>query len=661
MTARHTKYWLPALLSLLALSIDAQDGRGKPTAWTISDPLAFPIEAQVDTLAYNYQRQAVPSLLSDALATTGNLGAPSLNLIYFNRSDDRTFFFEDAILPYIPTFDTQKYFNVFIPTTQVSYNWGGNRDSGQDRLKGLFAGNVNRRIGVGAMADYLYSKGSYQNQAVKDFIFGFSGYYKGDRYEMTAFFNQYNNLNKENGGITDPLYITDPAVLQGGVDKIDPKNIPVNLQGAHSRVAGKQFFMSHAYKIGYWEEEAVNDTLIRDIYIPVVKFIYSMDYQQARHVFTNSNGSNETTFWQNHYLSTSSSYNKTKYSQWNNTLGISLVEGFKPWVKFNLAAFATYGIRKFHLTDYLPEMVNSAEGGEIINPDLTPLPDGFDTNPKHTQNLLWIGGRLSKDTGKHLRYNAEAKIGMIGDVAGDVDLKGEIQTRFSLLGDTVQLSANALFRNSAPSYLLQHYISNNFVWQNDFGKTRTFRAEGHLHLPWIRTALSAGVENTQNLIYFDVEGMPRQNSGNVQILSFSLDNKLRFGIWNWNNRITLQTSTDQNVLPLPLLSIYSNMFLHFKAFRVLDLQIGADCDYYTRYRGVNYQPATMSFCVGEDWKMGDYPFCNVYITAKLYRTRFFLMMSHINQGWFGSNYFSMPLYPLNPRRFQLGISVDFYN
>ena len=38
------------------------------------------------------------------------------------------------------------------------------------------------------------------------------------------------------------------------------------------------------------------------------------------------------------------------------------------------------------------------------------------------------------------------------------------------------------------------------------------------------------------------------------------------------------------------------------------------------------------------------------------------MFSHFNQGLFGgNNWFSMPGYPLNPRRFQLGLSIDFAN
>ena len=60
--------------------------------------------------------------------------------------------------------------------------------------------------------------------------------------------------------------------------------------------------------------------------------------------------------------------------------------------------------------------------------------------------------------------------------------------------------------------------------------------------------------------------------------------------------------------------------------------------------------------------MGYYPFCNAYLNCKLGKTRFYVMYSHANKGLFGgSDYFSMPFYPLNPSRLQLGLSVDFTN
>ena len=105
------------------------------------------------------------------------------------------------------------------------------------------------------------------------------------------------------------------------------------------------------------------------------------------------------------------------------------------------------------------------------------------------------------------------------------------------------------------------------------------------------------------------------------------------------------------------------MYLFFKAFKDLYVQFGVDCNYYTRYYAPVYQPATMTFHIQDEMKIGNYPFMNVYLNnfVKLKKTRFFVMFSHVNQGWFSKEYFSMPHYPLNPRRLQFGISVDFAN
>lgn len=59
--------------------------------------------------------------------------------------------------------------------------------------------------------------------------------------------------------------------------------------------------------------------------------------------------------------------------------------------------------------------------------------------------------------------------------------------------------------------------------------------------------------------------------------------------------------------------------------------------------------------------VGGYPLMNAFANMKLSKVRFYVMMSHVNQGMMGDNYFSLPHYPINPRRFQMGLSVDFPN
>lgn len=633
---------------------DTSVSKKQGTAWILTSPLGLHKASTIDTLRYNYQKNFVPSMRSDAWTTTGVFGGAGINSIFMKRAGATTFFFDDAITPWIPTMDKVKFYNVYTPMTLLSYNYGGNKQNHQDWLAAQFAGNVNRNIGVGAFINYLYSKGCYEAQAVKNFNFGFNAYYTGNRYEMQTFYYHFNSVNKENGGITDDLYITDPAEVQGGITKVEPKSIPVNLTAAHNRISGDRLFTTQAFKVGYWETEQVNDTLQREVYIPLMRFVYSLDYEGRHHMFKNTNASQGEKFWTHRYLNPSQTDDNTRYWSVTNTIGVELMENFKKWAKFGITAFASIQTRRITQTTYYEQPELSDEDESL----LTPIPENIEIIPRITQNRISAGGSISKQQGSILRYSANAKFGLTGGIKGDVSLYGDVSTRFRMLGDTVDINAHGGFYNLTNSYFLSNYISNHFVWNKPIGKTRTVKVGGTLSIPWTNTVISADLQNIQNYVFFNKESIPEQYGGNVQVFSISLEQKLRFGIWNWNNSIVYQTSSSQSVIPLPTLAIYSNMFLNFRAFRVLDIQFGVDCDYYTRFHALEYQPATMTFHVQDRTCVGNYPFCNLYLNCKLYKARFYLMMSHINQGWFGSNYFSMPHYPLNPRTFQIGLSVD---
>lgn len=630
-----------------------------PSAWTLATPLGIHEPATIDTLSYNYQRRAIPSMVTDAYATTGNIGGEGLDMIYFRRHDSSPFFFIDALRPWLPWFDTRKFYNVYTPMTLLNYDFAGTSNNHLDRLTLDFAGNVNRRVGLGVTGQYLVSKGSYNNQAAKDFNFGLTGYYNGDRYEMQSFYAHYDQLNKENGGITDPLYITDPAELQGGVSSIQAKSIPVRLTTAQSHVNGQQLFTAHTYKLGYWEDEQVNDTLTRQIYIPVMKFTYSLDLQTAKHQFLNRNRSEAEKFWNNtFYLNPQSTEDLSYYTSLSNTVGLSMIEGFQKWAQFGFSAYATYEYRRFKQTTAYKQPELTEEQIE----SLTPLPAGaYDISPKHTENILWVGARLERQRGHIINYMADARFGLSDRQAGDIDLKGRVDTHIPLFKDTVSISATGRFRNETPSWLLREYISNHLAWSNSFGKIRSLRIGGRLDIPWSKTSLRVDFENIQNRIYFTPESLPAQYGGSVQVFSAAIQQDLKFGILHWNNTVTYQASSNMEVLPLPALAVYSNLYLGFTAFKVLHIQFGVDCDYYTRYRGIDYQPATMAFRNESETPVGNFMLCNAYVNFKLYKTRFYVLVSHVNQGWFSKDYFSMPCYPINPLRFQLGLAIDFAN
>lgn len=603
-------------------------------SWTVSPILATRNPVPIDTLMENLaQSVAIPHLqYGYASAITGNLGSEGLCMNYFDRPPVQEFFFNNSLYAYIPRVDATPLYNTRVPMTLVGYNAGGSDQTKQDWLKVRLSGNINARAQVGGYLSYLYSRGMYEHQAGKHFNWGFNGSYLGKRYQMTAIFNNWNPLNKENGGIIDDRYITDPAAVQGGSTQVDTKQIPVNLQDAHSHVIGHEFWMNHAYRMGF---HRFNDQDSTSTFVPVSQIFYTFDFRTEEHRFVDKNAA-DNKFFANTYFNEKETFDKT--SQWvmTNAAGIQLLEGFNKYAKAGLSAYARHEVARY-------KQVAEAN------------------RPAVTEHSLFIGGRLAKEQGATLRYAADASIGMAGAKAADLELHGTADLRLRLLGDTVSLRAYADFTNLKSGYFLREFVSNHFMWSNDFGKTRRLRLGGILNVAHTASRIHVGVENAQNVIYFNSEGLPVQHGGSVQIFSASLHQDLHAGILHWDNRLTYQKSSNQAVIPLPDFTAYSNLYILFRV-ATLHAQLGVDCTYFTRYYAHGYQPAVMAFTNQQDVKLGNYPIMDFYANFQLKKARFYVLYSHFNDGLFGgSGKFSVVHYPLNPGRFLLGISVDFAN
>jgi len=645
---------LMAAISMMAAAKEQQRIE-PPRAWSVSEPLGLHYDATVDTLFLNYHRRAVPSMVSEAWATTGNYGAPGQEHVFFNRPLVSEFFMEDAISAWMHTTASQRFYNTRVPMTMLGHTTGGDKYSNQDRTEVLFSGNINRRSQVGGAIDYIYSKGSYDVQSDKDFTWQLMGSHMGDRYEMQAFFNHYSYTTKESGGITDDRYITDPAEVQGGETRVDNKSIPTLLDDAHSHLEGSQLYLNQRYKVGYYRyrRDSVTDTIIDRTYVPVTSFIWTLDFKSSKHRFINDSGSQDTTFFDNTYLELGGTDESTRYWRLRNTLGIDLLEGFNRYARFGFSVYGTHEVRRY------TQVTDSVTG--------TTLPDGLDVLPVNvahskTQHLLWLGGQLTKQRGSVLRYNATAQFGLLGDAVGEVDVSGDITARVPLAGDTASLKGYGYIKNLAVPYLYNNFISNHYAWSNDFSKVQRVRLGGELNIPFTWTNINVGYETLNDYVYMGSEGVPVQHSGAIHVLSARLQQGLHLKAFNWDNTITLQTTSNDEVLPLPHLAIYSNMYVKFMVARVLHVQMGVDGNYYTKYYAPNYNPATMSFYSQHDVECGGFAFLNLYANFKLKQARFYVAWTHFNQKLTsGTAYFAVPHYPLNPARFQLGVSVAFIN
>ena len=308
-------------------------------AWSVSEPLGLHYPSTIDTIHLDYHRTMVPSLVSDAWLTTGNYGAPGQNQIFFERPVTGEFFFEDAIEAWLHDTSKMRYYNTRIPMTLLSHSTGGDKYSNLDRTKLEFSGNVNRKTQVGGAIDYIYSKGSYDVQADKDFTWRLFGSHMGDRYEMQTFFNHYNYTTKESGGITDDRYITDPAAVQGGETRVDNKSIPSLLSASHSHLEGSHLYLNQRYKVGFYRyrRDSVTDTVIDRTYVPVTSFIWTLDFKHGKHQFLNTAGMEDASYFDHTYLTLGGTDENTRYWRLRNTVGVSMLEGFNTNAKVGFA------------------------------------------------------------------------------------------------------------------------------------------------------------------------------------------------------------------------------------------------------------------------------------------------------------------------------------
>lgn len=278
-----------------------------------------------------------------------------------------------------------------------------------------------------------------------------------------------------------------------------------------------------------------------------------------------------------------------------------------------------------------------------------------------------------------LHYNVDGEFGVAGEYVGNILIDAQADLNIPLWGDTVKLDAGAFFHHTRPDFYYKHFHARHFRWDNDdLDYTTHTRLQGILSSQKMRMALRVAVDNVKNYTYFAThydlsdemmrilnDVFVRQASSNVSLLTVSLSKDFTFGPLNWENAVTYQTSSNQDIIAVPALNIYSNLYIKFKIARVLDCSFGGDVRYFTSYRSPLYVPGVGNFAVWEGKEAapetGNYPLINVYANFHLKHTRFYVMMSHVNEGMGNKNYFFTPHYPMNGRVLRFGLSWNFFN
>ncbi|WP_028903872.1 putative porin [Prevotella sp. P6B4] len=407
-------------------------------------------------------------------------------------------------------------------------------------------------------------------------------------------------------------------------------------------------------------QDSIDATMKRE-YVPVTSFIHTLDIDNYNHIYQAYNAPadyyKDTYYNQGLKYGNDSIYDQTKHFRIKNTLGLALLEGFNKYMKAGLKGFVTY--------DYCTYSMPDIENGNL-----------FWNN--WNEYDLSIGAQLSKTQGKTLHFNATAETWIAGADKGDYTIDFSTDLNFPLFGDTVQLAASAYLYHCYPVFFQSKYHSKHLWWDLNLDQETRSRIEGTFSYQKTDTKLRVAIDNIKNYTYYgmsydltadggrkNMTASVLQESKSLNILTAQIHQNFRIGALNWENILTYQNSSNQDVLPLPDWNIFSNLYLKFKIAKVLGVELGADATFFSKYYAPDFCAAINQFAVQKNEesriKLGGYPFVDVYANMTLKGVRFFLVMSNVVNGGGNHMKFLTPHYPVNGSVLHFGVSWPFFN
>ena len=674
--------------------------------WTIDERLGDVIPAENnDTVVNHYNNFNNTDGYNGEYSYLGNIGSARLSRIFMNREENQPFLFLNPLSFALTPLSEFRFSNTLSPVTNLAYHSAGSDQTGEDRFRAYFASNINKISGFGLKVDYVYGRG-YYNASQNSFINGnLFGYYRGEKYEMHAWTQVGHQKNAENGGIEDDKYISDP---QSFPQNYGSRDIPTLLAQAYNRNDFQSYHLSHRYYLGYNEPIEVPDSLkpvmpsddellkvFKDSTLNVIKsdsvrlaltidslktdwknkqvaptrfvamgsILHTLRIDNLMH--NNYSSNTPADYYTNRYFGTlKDAENEADAFRIRNTLGLAMKEGFRKWVKMGITAFATHSYESYKMPTVDADTISGMK--------------------KYVENDFSVGGQIEKTQGSFLHYNANGEISILGDHIGAFEVNGTADLNFGISKrDTVQLAANAYYKNLEPDFFMEHYHSQSAWWDNEIKFEQRLRIEGTLTNKRSKTSLRVGFENLTNHSYFamcnsyigeeeektllptDYSHSVRvmQHEEGIQVIGATLKQDFKLGPLNWENELTYQYSSKQDVLPLPTLNVYSNLYLLFRIAKVLRVELGADIRYFTKYMAPDYSPAIGQFATQDvnnpRVEIGNYPIINAFANLHIKHCRIYIAANHVNAG--NGHMYLAPHYPINPMSIRWGVSWNFFN
>ena len=602
-----------------------------------------------DTTA-NYHFYDYPFMRKGVGATwLGMPGSAVQEYNFFERGQENSTSYYAPLESWTYTPENLPQFNTKTPFTELEYygNIFSNSSLSADNFRVFTTQNILPQLNIALEMKRYGGAGNLRNEETKNNTYFVAGNFLGKKYLAHGGFIFNRLIRQESGGAQDNMWVRDTTV--------DVREIEVNLAAASNRFKKITVFYDQSLRIPFEFLERIkhrkdtswtpSDTLNKDI---TTGFIgTSTEYSVYTKKYVDNTSTQLAKFYDNaFYINPNKSADSLRTSRLENRIFLRL----QPWKEDAIVSKIEGGVGNRIQTFYLQSP------DEVLYKA---------ANQRWVSFYAYAGaeGKLSK----YFSWDATGLLHFAGHEAGDFSVKANAKVSlfpFRRAKDS-PISLGAHFETSLqePDFYTQHFFSNHFKWENSFGKSSTTRIEGTLDIPRWRLKAQVGYALLTGYNYYDAKGIAQQHTDAVNVLSAGLFYHLPLGPLHLENSALFQVSSAQDILPLPMLALNLRYYFQFNIVdpKTLQLQIGINTRYTTRWKIPSYNPVAGVFTLQDEDLYGNVPVTDIFINAQWKQCCIFLKYENAGRGWPAQShdFFTAHHYIQTAPMLKLGISWPF--
>lgn len=640
---------------------------------------------ELDT-TYNYHFNEYPFYKEDINTTwLGVSGSPEMTYNYFKRAQTDNAIFYTPLQRYSYSPETLPNYNTKTPHTELAY-WGtlfANKEKEESNIRVLTTQNILPELNLTLEFRRFGGNGILKREDTNNRNVVIASNYMGKRYLMHTGYIYNKVARSENGGIVDNFWIRDTTV--------DAREIDIYLKNASSTTKKNTLFLDQSYRIPFTflenlkgrkerkrqeavrdsimtsgdslaiaalleketldeieETEVAVDTVNKNITTAIIG--HSSEYSVFRRIYqddiSTSDDLGRQFFNDRFYLNPTRSADSLRVMKFENRFFIRL----QPWKSDAIVSKLDVGIGDKLANYFTFKTADYVQGS---------------SNTLLNSTYLYAGARGQYK--KYFTWDAKGEYTFLGYEINDFGIHANLAfSAYPFRRDRKSpLTLKAHFETTLkePDYYEQHLCTNHYMWNNDFGKISSTKIGAALEIPRWDLHASFDYALLSNNIYYDTEGIARQNTDPMSVMTASL--RKDFIVWKFHldHQALFQLSSNKDVIPLPMLALNLRYYLQFDVVKkVMQMQIGANAAFTTKWYAPAFNPVLGVFHNQNVTEYGNCPYIDAFVNIQWKRACIFVKIVNVNMGWpnKSADYFSAAGYIAPQRAIKFGISWPFY-